>query len=75
MIRERKESAQRNINALLTRELTLGSFLPFSMHDGGNPFLVFIFRSGLNVKCKAFVPAYMLKKERGLSGQSKRVFL
>ena len=75
VIGEKKDSAGGNINVVRTREMALGCYIPFSMPDGSTPFRVFIFRSGPNVRCRAFVPAYKPKKEIGLRGQPERVFL
>ena len=75
VIEERKDCAGRSSNLARTREMTLGCYIPFSMPDGSNPFLVFTCRSRPNVRCRAFVPAFKPKKERGLRGQPERVFL
>ena len=75
VIGERKESAGGSLNVLRTRELALGSYIPFSMPDSGNPFRVFIFRTGPNVRGGAFTPSYKPNEERGIRGQPERVFL
>ncbi len=75
MTGERKDSAGRSTNAIRTRELALVCYIPFSMLDDGNPFRVFIFRSGPNVGGKAFVPSCKPGKERGLTRQPERLFL
>ena len=75
VIGEREDSAERNLTVVRTSELALGCHIPLSVPDGGYPFRVFIFRTGPNVRGKAFVPAYKPKKERGLRGQPERVFL
>ena len=75
VIGEGKDSAEGNINVVRTRELALGCYASCSMHDPGNPFSVLFFRTGSNVRGKAFVPAYKQKKERDIRGQPVRVFL
>ena len=69
VIRERKDSAERNINIVWNREMALRCCISLSMPDSRTPFRVFIFRCGPNVGGKASVPAYKPKKERGLRDQ------
>ena len=75
VIGERKGSAGRIINVVLTSELVLSCYIPFSMSDGGYPFRAFFLRTGPNAWDKAFVPAYKPKKERCLRGQPETLFL
>ncbi len=75
VIGERKNFGGGNINVYRTRELALGSYIPFSMPDGSTPFRVFIFKTGKLKKnlwiSNALAPAW----EKGLRGHPHRLFL
>jgi len=75
VIGERKESGGGTVNVIQTIAYPLGCYIPFSMPDGSTPFRVFIFRTGPNVRGKAFVPAFEPKEEKGLRGHPVRLFL
>ena len=75
VIGERKESGGGTVNVIDIKAYPLGCYIPFSMPDGSTPFRVFIFRTGPNVRGKAFVPAFKPKEERGLREHPVRLFL